>query len=143
MELNTIKQKGTWGDTATALNENFAKVNNEVEKLNYSTSRSKGLFPSENALKTQCPRPNVGDWAVIGTSIPGQIWRCETTGTWINTGTTGGGTEVNLTGYATNDALESANKRIDALEPEVLTEAAYQAITSPNPDKFYYTYEEG
>ncbi len=143
MELNTIKQKGTWGDTATALNENFAKVTVEVGKLSYSTTRSKGLYLSETALKAQCPNPSVGDWAVIGTTIPGRIWRCEVNGIWKDAGTTGGGADVNLTEYATKQDLDSVGKRIDAMEPVVLTEAAYQAITSPAQNKFYYTYEEG
>lgn len=38
MELNNIKQTGTWGTHSTRLNENFSKINTEIQKLYGSVS---------------------------------------------------------------------------------------------------------
>lgn len=101
MELNTINNTGSWGDATTRLNENFSKVNTEVEKAKLASSRNKGLFESLTKLKAAYPSPQVGDWAVVGSSIPGPIYRCNTAGTWSSTGSTGGGGDVNLDAYLT------------------------------------------
>lgn len=96
MELNAINNTDKWGATAARLNENFSKVSTEVEKIKNATSKNKGLFASEELLKAAYPSPAKGDWAVVGNTIPGQIYRCNTTGSWTATGETGGGGEINL-----------------------------------------------
>ena len=99
MELNTINNTDKWGSTAARLNENFSKVSTEVDKVKNSTTRNKGLFASLSELKATYPSPAKGDWAVVGNTIPGQIYRCNTTGSWTATGETGGGGEINLADY--------------------------------------------
>ena len=101
MELNTINNTGSWGDAAARLNENFSKVNAEVEKARLASSKNKGLFGSLESLRSAYPTPQVGDWAVVVDSIPGPVYRCTTAGTWTNTGQTGGGGDVNLDAYLT------------------------------------------
>ncbi|MDO4163877.1 MAG: hypothetical protein Q4D56_05750 [Bacteroides sp.] len=96
MELNTINNTDNWGTTSTRLNENFSKVNTEVEKLKYGYVRCKGLFASLEALQTAYPSPVVGDWAIVGDTVPGDIYRCSTAGTWEATGETGGGVEISI-----------------------------------------------
>lgn len=91
MELNQILNNGSWGETSARLNENFAKVGTEIEKVKLSTSRNKGLFPTEEALKIAVPYPIAGDWAVLGDTLPGPIYRCDTAGVWEATGEIGGG----------------------------------------------------
>lgn len=106
MELNTINKTGTWSDAADRINNNFSKTSIEVDKLKLSSIRNKGLFPTLDALKSAIPSPVVGDWAVIGDSIPGSIYQCRTKGTWSATGQTGGGGEVDLTDYYTKGEID-------------------------------------
>lgn len=101
MELNTINNSDNWGSTTTRLNENFGKISTEVEKVKNSTTKAKGLFSTYDFLKKSCPSPKIGDWAIVGNTIPGEIYECKTAGEWEPTGQTGGGGEVDLTEYLT------------------------------------------
>lgn len=96
MELNTINNTDTWGASAARLNENFSKVGTEIEKTRHATTRNKGLFPTLAALQAAVPAPQVGDWAVVGSTIPGPVYSCTAAGTWSDTGETGGGGEINI-----------------------------------------------
>lgn len=96
MDLNTIKNTGNWGNSASRLNENFSKVGTEVDKLKYAAYNSK-LYASEVLLKQAIPSPSVGDWAIVGNAIPGEIYRCDTDGEWTATGQTGGGYGMEVT----------------------------------------------
>lgn len=96
MDLNTIKNTGNWGNSASRLNENFSKVGTEVDKLKYAAYNSK-LYASEALLKQAIPSPSVGDWAIVGNAIPGEIYRCDTEGEWTATGQTGGGYGMEVT----------------------------------------------
>lgn len=96
MDLSTIKNTGNWGSSASRLNENFSKVGTEVDKLKYAAYNSK-LYASEALLKQAIPSPSVGDWAIVGDSIPGEIYRCDTDGEWTATGQTGGGYGMEVT----------------------------------------------
>ena len=53
----------------------------------------KGLFASESALKTAYPRPMPGWFALVGNTLPADVW-CVDRGKWVPTGETGG--EFNL-----------------------------------------------
>ena len=66
----------------------------------------KGLYPTIEALKAAIPSPIVGDWAIVGDTIPGPIFRCETKGIWSATGETGGGGSIDLTGYLTAEEID-------------------------------------
>ena len=81
------------------MNRNFQNLSIDVEKAKNASTRNKGLFTSESELKSAIPSPVKGDWAVVGNSIPGTVYRCTTNGTWTNTGQQGGGGDVDLTGY--------------------------------------------
>lgn len=96
MDLSTIKNTGNWGISASRLNENFSKVGTEVDKLKYAAYNSK-LYASEDLLKQAIPSPSVGDWAIVGNAIPGEIYRCDTDGEWTATGQTGGGYGMEVT----------------------------------------------
>ena len=52
------------------------------------SSSDKGLFPSSNALNSAYPSPEVGWWALVGTTSPYTLYDCVTQGTWRNTGQT-------------------------------------------------------
>lgn len=49
-----------------------------------------GLFMSLEALKAAYPTPEVGMWAVVGDTMPGDLYRCDVAGEWLSTGGTGG-----------------------------------------------------
>lgn len=90
MELSTIKNSDKWGNSTARLNENFSKISTEVDKMKFAAYNSK-LYPSLSALQEEIPSPEVGDWAIVGDTIPGDIYRCEVSGEWKATGEQGGG----------------------------------------------------
>lgn len=49
----------------------------------------KGLYASEEALKAAYPRPMPGWFALVGNTLPAQVWRTDG-GQWVPTGETGG-----------------------------------------------------
>jgi hypothetical protein len=48
----------------------------------------------------------VGDWAVVGDTIPGPLYQCKTRGVWSETGTTGGGGSVDLSGILKAEEID-------------------------------------
>ena len=66
-----------------------------------------GLFASAAALNAAYPSPLVGMWAMVGDTIPAEIYRCQTAGTWTATGETGGGGSVELDDYVTLEDYEA------------------------------------
>jgi len=90
-----------------------------------------GFFPSEEALEEKWPTPKVGWWAIVGDTIPGEIYHCVTEGEWTDSGETGGSGEVDLTEYAKlNDIPEiaddlvtnSGTKTLSARQGKILNE---------------------
>ena len=95
-----------------------------------------GLFSTIAKLREAYPNPEVGMWAVVGSTVPGEIWSCATAGQWTDTGEMGGidnidyevittlqdtvtalATALNtLTSGDTTTAIESFNEIIDFLE---------------------------
>ena len=106
MELNSINKTGTWSEAADRLNYNFSKTSTEIDKAKQNSARNKGLFPTEEALHAAVPSPVVGDWAVVGNTIPGPIYGCKIKGKWSPTGTTGGGGSVDLSGILTAEEID-------------------------------------
>lgn len=106
MELNSINKTGTWSEAVNRLNSNFSKTSTEVEKVKQNAIRNKGLFSTVGALQATVPSPVVGDWAVVGDTIPGPLYQCKTRGVWSNTGTTGGGGSVDLSGVLTAEEID-------------------------------------
>ena len=106
MELNSINKTGTWSEAADRLNNNFSKTSTELEKVKQNGIRNKGLFSTLKLLEEAVPSPVVGDWAVVGGTIPGPIYECKTKGKWSSTGTTGGGGSVDLNGYLTAEEID-------------------------------------
>lgn len=70
--------------------------------------RCKGFFTSPEALRTACPNPEPGDWAIVGDSIPGEIYHCKEPGVWTDSGQKGGGEEIDLAEYAKKTELQRA-----------------------------------
>lgn len=99
MELTKIKSKDiSWGYAAQSLNNNFDKIDADVEKLKYATSKVKGFFKSEEVLNELVPQANEGEIAYVGILSPYQIWEWKEGG-WINTRETENSIKVNLSNY--------------------------------------------
>ncbi len=64
-----------------------------------------GLFASVEQLKNIYPNPEVGMWATIGDTIPGDIWRCQVSGHWEPTGEKGGAETVDLANYVPKSSI--------------------------------------
>ena len=64
------------------------------------------LFSTLKLLEEAVPSPVVGDWAIVGDTIPGPIYECKIKGAWSPTGTTGGGGSVDLNGYLTAEEID-------------------------------------
>lgn len=88
-----------------------------------------GLFATLTALQTAYPNPVVGMWAVVGDSVPGDIYRCDTAGTWTATGETGGVDELENVLLYGEQSLTSAQRAqvLENLGIEVITDAEMDA----------------
>lgn len=111
MELNTISNTGSWGNSANRLNENFSKVNTEVEKLKNATTKNKGYFTTEEALRAAYPTPTDGTYAWVGTPYPGTVYE-STGGAWADTGQVPDTELVNLAEYATKEEVQAIRDEI-------------------------------
>lgn len=120
MELNNIKPSDNWGTTASNINSNFQKTSIEVEKIRYLTEKGKGLYKTAEALRIAVPSPKDGDWAIVGTTVPGPLWSAAG-GVWSATGESGGVGNVELAGYATTEELNTVKKTADAAKEESAT----------------------
>lgn len=99
MELTEIKSKGiSWGYAAQTLNNNFEKIDADVEKLKYSTSKVKGFFKTGKDLNEIVKQASVGEIAYVGTSSPYQIWSWDGS-KWMNTESTENVINVNMSNY--------------------------------------------
>lgn len=107
-------------------------LSDEVDKFR----NFKGYYESLSALQSSITKPAVGNYAYVGPSYPGNVYRYTSSG-WANTGTAGSIPAVNLAPYAkvvdlnaTNDQvalkaaqadLETAQTKIVQLEQETST----------------------
>lgn len=66
-----------------------------------------GLYATIEALRKAHPHPEVGMWAVVGNTMPGDMWRCDKPGEWKATGTTGGAGQLDA------NAITEAAKKAD------------------------------
>lgn len=103
--MEQISSNSNWGSEAAKMNRNFQSLEVDVQAAKNSSVRAKGLFPSLTELKSAYPSPVKGDWAVVGTTIPGLVYECRTNGTWVSTGQQGGGGSVDLTGYVSSTVI--------------------------------------
>lgn len=79
----------------TDLHEGDVVINNDLTVAGMIRARgvkqpNKGLFHDLASLQKRYPFPEVGWWATVGDSVPGQIYRCDQPGVWSATGETGG-----------------------------------------------------
>lgn len=111
MELNEIKKQGKWTDISDTLNENFAKVNAETQRIELASRKNKGYFAKAGELIIKVPTALNGDIAYVGAKYPYNIYRW-VDGAWVNSGEKGG-EEVNNITNVTNIAGSIVNKPDD------------------------------
>lgn len=136
-ELNNIPKEGTWGAASDILNDNFAKVAVDLEKVKNATTRNKGYYTTAEVLSSAFPTAPAGSIAYVGTSYPFALYRFED-GSWNNTGQTGGDEQVDLTEYVRADEIADV-LFVQSTEEEI--EAMIEAGTL-DATKVYYTVED-
>lgn len=113
MELNNIPSEGRFGLISNKINSNFEIIRVKIGDVEYATRKNKGLFASSTALSTAIPSPQVGDWALVGSSFPADIYVCATAGTWADSGEDYDGDVVDLTDYVENDDFDAYKDEMD------------------------------
>ncbi len=58
-----------------------------------------GMYASEEALLAALPTPEKGWYALVGNTLPAELYVCNTAGTWTDTGNEYDGEDVDLTNY--------------------------------------------
>lgn len=131
MDFNNIKQQGYWKDTANTLNDNFNKIAAEMDRISELTERGKGMFITLTDLQTAYPRPNEGDWALVGTSLPATVYVGKN-GQWTPSGGTGGNGSIDLNGYLKSERITDITEILDGeIYPLVI-----ELKTTPDPVEF-------
>ena len=85
MDLKTINSTTTWADASNSINQNNAKINEAVIRLQQSESKSKGYFGTEDLLKASIPSATMGSKAYVGTNFPYSIYVWNGNG-WVDSG---------------------------------------------------------
>lgn len=136
MNLETINTQTTWAEASKRINDNNARINEAVTRLQNSTYKNKGYFKTEEQLRSTILTPMAGSRAYVGVSYPYKVYLVEN-GTWVDSGETGGSEEVNLEGYFTKEEFERLSRDLPQEEFDSLKE---QGLL--DPEVTYNTYEE-
>lgn len=85
-ELNKVPSSGTtFGNVVESINANFGLILTAITELE-QTNKRKYLFSNEAELKATYPNPDKGDYAFVGELANAIVYKCNTAGTWTNTG---------------------------------------------------------
>lgn len=136
MNLETINTQTTWAEASKRINDNNARINEAVTRLQNSTYKNKGYFKTEEQLRSTILTPTAGSRAYVGVSYPYKVYLVEN-GTWVDSGEKGGSEEVNLEGYFTKEEFERLSRDLPQEEFDSLKE---QGLL--DPEVTYNTYEE-
>lgn len=137
--FNNVSNSGNWGSISNVLNENFTLAKLAIEGLQNLSVHSKGLFATASDLNTAIPSPKVGDYAYVGSTLPATIYRCNTEGTWTNTGQTGGTDPVDLTNYVTKTEAEQTEAEQESLVGYYVATISGNTITVPGATDYVLT----
>lgn len=110
--LSEIKKDSNWGEAASTINSNFQNMNVDLEKVKSSTTKFKGYFTTETALKNAYPSPKVGEAAWVGEPYPGTVYDVQVAGTWHNTGKAPDTDSVDLKDYARKEELTEVSNKV-------------------------------
>lgn len=89
-----------------------------------------GLFQTQEDLKARYPHPYAGQWAVVGNTIPGEMFVCATEGVWTATGYNGGTDGIDLDWY--NKAINMLTRTKQDINDDSLETIAKTIIGAIN-----------
>ena len=140
MELNNIKTKDiSWGEAASALNENFGKIGTDVEKIKNATIKNKGYYASVADLTSAFPSAQIGDYAYVGSQAPYQTWHWTIEG-WEKLNDDGGNINVNLNNYYPKSEVDG---KLSELASEVSVIYSNRAVDVSISESGYYIDKNG
>jgi len=84
--MNSVPRRGTWGSIVTILNNNFSEIEELLEKSGADIYMDYGVYGTLSDLKKDNPEPAKGAWAVVGETLPGNLYVYGGTA-WTNIGT--------------------------------------------------------
>lgn len=146
-QLNKTPTTGKFGDVAKVLDTNFGLIVTKLMELSKAKKMNCGFYSSETELKTAYPNPDKGMMAYVGSGTDYTIYRCKTDGTWTATSETFKvNTSVDLSTYATKDALKQVKGSVDSLLLGAVYGGIAARITNPGTPKtkvFYLPTEVG
>ena len=113
-DLNKVPSSGTtFGNVVESINANFGLILTAITELE-QTNKRKYLFSNEAELKATYPNPDKGDYAFVGELANAIVYKCNTPGTWTNTGEKWnvGGT-IDVTAYVSpSDPISDLTKLV-------------------------------
>lgn len=77
---------------------------------------NKGFFPNATELEKAYPTPKPGWWAIVGESLPGDIYSCSSVKTWKNTGIKGSPLDDHSDYLKLMEEIESIKDQVFQLE---------------------------
>ena len=94
---------------------------------------NKGFFTTVEELEAAYPKPMKGWWAVVGTSVPGQIY-AEKDGKWVATGGTGGEVDPLLEAVEMFDVTEIGGRshKLTKMGQAICPVTTTTAVVDPN-----------
>lgn len=104
--LNLIPERGDWRDIANRTNQNFSKLNAEIDKAQKIAGITIPLFSSTTQATQHIPNPSYGQMVFIGTGLPAPVYIWSGT-RWTSAGFSGGSTSVSLGNYYTKKEIDS------------------------------------
>lgn len=149
-QLNKTPTSGRFSDVAKVLDTNFGLVVAKLMELDESSKAKEmncGFYSSESELKTAYPNPDKGMMAYVGSGTDYKVYRCKADGKWTATSETFKvNISVDLSTYATKDALQAVSDKADALMQGAVYCGMATRVTNPGTPKskvFYLPTEVG
>ena len=149
-QLNKTPTSGKFSDVAKVLDTNFGLVVTKLMELDESSKAKEmncGFYSSLSELQTAYPNPDKGMMAYVGSGTDYTVYRCKADGTWtVTTETFKVNISVDLSTYATKEALQAVGEKADALMQGAVYCGLAARVTNPGTPKtkvFYLPTEVG
>lgn len=147
-QLNKTPTSGKFSDVVKVLDTNFGLIVTKLLELEQgSKDLNCGFYSSETELKSAYPNPEKGMMAYVGSGTDYTVYRCKTDGTWTKTEETFKiNISVDLSTYATKDALKVVSDNVDGLMLGAVYRGMATTITNPGTPQtktFYLPTEVG
>lgn len=107
--ISQVKTDTDWQEAAGTINTNFTNVSAAIEGLKMTTSIKMPLFSSTSQANSTLTNKYVGQLILVGSTLPAPVYRWNGS-SWVNTGMTGGDSEVPLADYLGYTDLGNTNE---------------------------------